>query len=89
MTKAKVYVTLKPSVLDPQGKAVMNILHSLGNDTIRDVRVSKFIEINFEDDDHNRIKADLEKICDKVLANPNTETYYYEIEGGQGDNDKI
>ncbi len=83
MIKAKVYITLKPSVLDPQGKVVMNTLHSLGHKGVNEVRVSKFIEIKFENDNENEVKAELEKICDKVLANPNTETYYYELETGK------
>ncbi len=83
MIKAKVYITLKPSVLDPQGKVVMNTLHSLGHEGVSDVRVSKFIEIKFDNNNEEEVKAELEKICDKVLANPNTETYYYELETGK------
>lgn len=77
--KANVYVTLKPSVLDPQGKTVMNSLHSLGYQNISDVRVSKYIEITSEDRDVERFRKDIEQICNKVLANPNIETYHYDI----------
>jgi phosphoribosylformylglycinamidine synthase len=82
MIKAKVYITLKPSVLDPQGKVVMNTLHSLGHASVSDVRVSKFIEIKFDTDNEAEVRESLEKICDKVLANPNTEAYSYELETG-------
>lgn len=79
MVKAKVYVTLKPSVLDPQGKVIMNALHTLGHTQITEVRASKFFEITFDTDDEIDVTERLEAICDKVLANPNTEAYYYEL----------
>lgn len=80
MIKAKIYVTLKPSILDPQGKVVTNTLHTLGYSEVNETRISKFIELKFDTDDENKVKKDLEVICDKVLANPNTETYSYELE---------
>jgi phosphoribosylformylglycinamidine synthase PurS subunit len=80
MIKANVYVTLKPSVLDPQGKVVTQTLHSLGYESVKETRVSKFIELTFESDNEEEVKAELEKICDKVLANPNTETFTFELE---------
>ena len=79
MIKAKVYVILKPSVLDPQGKAVMHALHSLKYDSVKDVRISKFMEITFDETDEKIVIEKLEQICDKVLANPNTEIYNYEL----------
>ncbi len=80
MIKAKIYVTLKPSILDPQGKVVTNTLHSLGYSDVKETRISKFIELSFDTDDEEKVKKDLDVICDKVLANPNTETYSFEIE---------
>lgn len=80
MIKAKIYVILKPSVLDPQGKAVMNALHSLGYNSIKDLRVSKYIEVIFDEQDNAKVEEQVEQICNKVLANPNTEIYRYEIE---------
>ncbi len=80
MIKAKIYVTLKPSILDPQGKVVTNTLHSLGYSEVNETRISKFIELNFDTDDEVKVRKDLEVICDKVLANPNTETYSFELE---------
>lgn len=80
MLKAKIYVTLKPSVLDPQGKVVMQTLHNLGYANVCDARVSKYIELTFKSDDEAAVRTELDAICDKVLANPNTEIYRFEIE---------
>lgn len=80
MLKAKIHVFLKPSVLDPQGQAVTNSLHSLGYSTIKETRISKYIEINFEDDDKDKVSEQVHIICDKLLANPNTEKYSFELE---------
>lgn len=77
--KALIHVTLKPSVLDPQGKVVMQTLHTLGYPAVTDTRVSKYIELTFDENDEEKVRRDVETICDKVLANPNTETYRYEI----------
>jgi len=79
MTKAKIYVQLKPSVLDPQGKAVTNSLHSLGYHSLLDTRVSKFIELSFDEELSDALKDKVNSICDKLLANPNTETYSFEL----------
>lgn len=79
MIHADVYITLKPSVLDPQGKVVMHTLHTLGHTAVTDTRVSKFIRIDFDSDDEAFVRESLEQICDKVLANPNTETYRYKL----------
>jgi phosphoribosylformylglycinamidine synthase subunit PurS len=79
MRKALIHVTLKPSVLDPQGKVVMQTLHALGYSSLSDARVSKYMELTFDSDDEASIHKQVEAICDKVLANPNTETYRYEI----------
>jgi len=80
MLKAKIFVRLKPSVLDPQGKAVTGSLTQLGFDTVLDTRVSKYIEITFEEDDPAGLRPKVEKICDTLLANPNTEHYSFDLE---------
>jgi len=80
MLKAKVFVTLKPSVLDPQGKVVTNTLHTLGYDSVVDTRISKYVEVLFNSAEMQEVTREVEEICDKVLANPNTETYHFEIE---------
>lgn len=79
MLKAKIFVCLKPSVLDPQGKAVSNSLHHMGYADVTETRVSKYIEISFDNSSKAEVAIQVEKICDTLLANPNTETYSYEI----------
>lgn len=77
MPKALVYVTFKAGVLDPQGEAVRGALSSLGFKGVNDVRVGKFIEIELEGTDD--ILADLERMCQGLLANPVIEDYRIEI----------
>lgn len=85
MIKAKVFVTLKPSVLDPQGKQVMNSLHSIGYDNIKEVRVSKFIEVTLDSNNLEQAEQEIQEICEKILANPNTETYSWNLEEVAGE----
>lgn len=80
MLKAKIHVFLKPSVLDPQGQVVTNSLHSLGYDAVKETRISKYIEIIFADNDTTKVSEQVHNICDKLLANPNTEKYSFELE---------
>jgi phosphoribosylformylglycinamidine synthase len=80
MLKAKIFVQLKASVLDPQGKAVTNSLHHLGFDEVLETRISKYIEMTFADNDKARVSEQVEKICDSLLANPNTESYHFKLE---------
>jgi phosphoribosylformylglycinamidine synthase PurS subunit len=79
MPKALVYVTFKAGVLDPQGEAVRGALSSLGFKGVNDVRVGKFIELELEDADD--IHADLERMCQDLLANPVIEDYRIEMAG--------
>ena len=74
--KAKIYITLKPGVLDPQGKAVQQALSSLGVDEVQDVRVGKFIELNLSRNSEGRVK----EMCEKLLANTVIESYRFEME---------
>ena len=77
---AKVYITLKPGVLDPQGKAVQKSLHSLGFATINDVRVGKYIEIKFPQTlSKQEAQTQLTKMCEELLANTVIENYSFEI----------
>ena len=79
--KAKVYVTLKPSVLDPQGKAIHQSAETLGFRSIADVRQGKYFEITLKDDvTADDAMAAAEKIAADVLANPVIEDYRVEIE---------
>ena len=78
--KANVYVSLKPDVLDPQGKVIMHTLHNLGYTSVSQVRLSKMIEVELNTDDREQARKDLEDAADRVLANPNTETFRIEFE---------
>ena len=77
MPKALIYVTFKAGVLDPQGEAVRGALSSLGFKGVNDVRVGKFIEIELEDAED--VHADLERMCQDLLANPVIEDYRIEM----------
>ena len=78
--KAKVYVTLKPSVLDPQGKAIHHSLESLGYKDILDVRQGKYFEIALDDAaGEAEAREAAEKIAKEVLTNPIIEDYRVEI----------
>lgn len=79
--KAKVYVTLKPSVLDPQGKAIHHSVELMGYGGIRDVRQGKYFEIALEDTlDEARAREEAERVARDVLSNPVIEDYRVEIE---------
>lgn len=79
MVKVKVYVTLRESVLDPQGKAVNHALHSLGYQEIKDVRIGKYMEL-LVDPTGRDVEEVVREACDKLLANPVIEDFRYEIE---------
>lgn len=78
MAKVNVYVTLKPSLLDAQGKVVQGALENLGFANVESVRIGKFIEIEIADG-NGRLEDDIDEMCRKLLANPNTESYRFEI----------
>ncbi len=77
--KARVLLTLKPGVLDPQGKAIETALASLGFAGVGDVRQGKVIELNLEESDSARARAAVTAMCDKLLANTVIETYAIEL----------
>jgi phosphoribosylformylglycinamidine synthase len=79
MYKVKVYVTLRESVLDPQGKAVTHSLHSLNYKQVTDVRIGKYMELTIEKSDRD-INEVVNEICTNLLANPVIEDYRYEVE---------
>lgn len=81
--KAKVYVTLKPSVLDPQGKAIHHSIELLGYEQIADVRQGKYFEIALDDSmTEAEASQTVEKIARDILANPVIEDYRVEVERG-------
>jgi phosphoribosylformylglycinamidine synthase subunit PurS len=81
--KAKVYVTLKPSVLDPQGKAIHHSVELLGFEQIADIRQGKYFEIALDSAlTESQAKETAEKIARDVLANPVIEDYRVEVVNG-------
>jgi phosphoribosylformylglycinamidine synthase PurS subunit len=79
MFKVKVYVTLRESVLDPQGVAVKNSLHSLNFSEIEEVRIGKYMELTIEKSDRP-VEEVVTEACEKLLANTVIEDYRFEIE---------
>jgi phosphoribosylformylglycinamidine synthase subunit PurS len=77
--KAKVHITLKSGVLDPQGKAIANALHGLGFAGVEDVRQGKYIEIVLAAADRANAEAEVKAMCEKLLANPVVENYAVEL----------
>ena len=78
--KAKISVLLKSGILDPQGKAVLHAIEHLDFKGVKNVRIGKYIEIEFESTDSDRVKKDADEICNKLLANPVMENYIIDIE---------
>ncbi|MBT3305709.1 MAG: phosphoribosylformylglycinamidine synthase subunit PurS [Alphaproteobacteria bacterium] len=77
--KAKVHVTLKQGVLDPQGKAVQHALGALGFDGVNDVRQGKFIELELSETDPKKAEIEVEAMCKKLLANMVIEDFRVDI----------
>lgn len=77
---AKIHITLKKDVLDPQGKVVANSLNTLGFKTVQDVRQGKYIEVTIDEEDIDIAKQKLNQMCEKLLANLVIEDYSVEIE---------
>ena len=80
IVKAKIHVTLKNGVLDPQGKAVGHALGSLGFDGVQEVRQGKYIELDLEETDSDRARNNVDAMCRQLLANTVIENYDIEIE---------
>ena len=78
--KARITITLKPGVLDPQGKAIAGALHALGFGSVANVRQGKYIELEVVETDPARARAEVERMCDELLANTIIENYAYELE---------
>jgi phosphoribosylformylglycinamidine synthase PurS subunit len=79
MYKVKVFVTLRESVLDPQGTAVKGSLHSLSYTEVQDVRIGKFLELTIEKSDRS-IDELVKEMCERLLTNTVIEDYTYEVE---------
>jgi phosphoribosylformylglycinamidine synthase len=78
--RARVFVTLKPSVFDPQGKTIADALHSMGYNGIGDVRQGKFFELELDAASAEQARTLAAEVADKVLANPVIESYRVEID---------
>ena len=79
MKKVKIYVTLRESVLDPQGSAVKGSLHTMGYDEVADVRIGKYLELQIEPSERD-IDGIVKEMSEKLLANTVIEDYRYEVE---------
>ncbi|MBF2006400.1 phosphoribosylformylglycinamidine synthase subunit PurS [Chlorogloeopsis fritschii PCC 9212] len=77
--RAKILVTLRPSVLDPAGVAVQSGLKQLGYDNVEQVRIGKYIELNVISPDETSARKDLNQMCDQMLANPVIENYKFDL----------
>tara|TARA_Y100000816_G_C25956831_1_gene499239 strand:+ start:653 stop:892 length:240 start_codon:yes stop_codon:yes gene_type:complete len=77
---AKIYITLKKDVLDPQGSVIANSLKSLGFNNIEDVRQGKFIEVKLNAENKETANKQLNEMCEKLLANLVIEDYKVEID---------
>ena len=81
MVKARVYVTLKKSVFDPQGRTVHDALGTMGYSGVVDVRQGKYFEVTLDTPSADAARATVEEIARRVLANPVIESYRVEVEG--------
>ncbi|MGE0040372.1 MAG: phosphoribosylformylglycinamidine synthase subunit PurS [Vicinamibacterales bacterium] len=79
--RARVYVNLKPSVFDPQGRVVAEALQTLGYQDVADVRQGKFFEVELAGGDPATVKARVTEMAEKLLANPVIESYRVEVLG--------
>lgn len=77
--KAKIHVTLKRGILDPQGKAIEHALDSLGFRNAANVRVGKYMELDVKETDKTKAEAQVKSMCEKLLANTIIEEYRYEL----------
>jgi len=77
--KVKIFVTLKNGILDPQGRAIQQSLHTLGFSTVEGVRIGKFMELEVNETDTTSTENKIKAMCEKLLANTVIEDYHYEI----------
>lgn len=78
--KARVHISLKHGVLDPQGKAIGHALEALGFHGVNEVRQGKVIELDLIEEDPEKARAQAEEMCQRLLANPVIETYRIDLE---------
>lgn len=80
MTKARIYITYKPTVLDPQGNTIRTALHHLGFADVASVRMGKYLEVELSTGDTERARAEVDAMCRQLLANPVIESYRFDLE---------
>lgn len=81
---SKILVILRKSILDPQGKAVEQGIHSLGYDKIKNVRMGKYIELNVSTESKEEAERITKEVCEKLLANPVMEDFTFTVEKVNG-----
>jgi len=79
--RARIHITLKNGVLDPQGKAIGNALAGLGFNGVEDVRQGKYLELQLADQDRDAAERQLRRMCEQLLANTVIESYAIELDG--------
>ncbi|MFH1201579.1 MAG: phosphoribosylformylglycinamidine synthase subunit PurS [Candidatus Omnitrophota bacterium] len=79
MLKAEIYITLKQTVVDPQGETVRHALSAIGYKDLKEVRMGKLIVVQFNYQDKKKAVEEIEGMCRKLLANPVIENYSYKI----------
>lgn len=77
--KAKIHVTLKTGILDPQGKAIEHALETLGYKDVANVRVGKYMELELKETEKSKAEQQVKAMCEKLLANTIIEEYRYEL----------
>ena len=80
--KAIVTVTLKPSILDPQGEAVLHAVQGMGLKEVKSVRIGKYIELEIQGGDKEMLKKKLEQISGELLSNPVMENFHLDLRAG-------
>ncbi|MFC1970196.1 phosphoribosylformylglycinamidine synthase subunit PurS [Chloroflexota bacterium] len=79
MYLAKIYISLKPTVNDPQGLTIKGALHNLGFTEVSSVRMGKYVEVKIEENERNRAQEQVNEMCRKLLSNPIIENYAFEL----------
>ena len=80
MYLARIYVTLKPAVNDPQGQTILGSLKTMGFATVNDVRVGKYLEVRVDGPDRSRAQETVSDMCQKLLSNPVIEEFRFDLE---------
>jgi phosphoribosylformylglycinamidine synthase len=80
MYRARIFVTLKKSVMDPQGATVGRALESMGYEGVENVRIGKFLEMDVQKNSREEAEKQVDEMCDRLLSNPVIEKYTFEME---------